>query len=35
MGRHNVDGKPKNWVAGAAIILIWIAVIGLIAFRLF
>jgi uncharacterized membrane protein YkvA (DUF1232 family) len=26
------DGKPKNWVAGAVIILIWIAIIWLIVY---
>lgn len=29
------DGKPKNWIAGAVIILIWIIVIGLIVFKVF
>jgi uncharacterized membrane protein YkvA (DUF1232 family) len=29
------DGKPKNWVSGAIIILIWAAVIGSIVFKLF
>lgn len=28
------EGKPKNWVAGAAIILIWTAVIGVIVYRI-
>jgi len=26
------DGKPKNWIAGAVIILIWVVVIGLVVF---
>ncbi|MEZ0536640.1 YkvA family protein [Caldicellulosiruptoraceae bacterium PP1] len=29
------DGKPKNWVAGAIIIIIWMAIIGLIAIKIF
>jgi uncharacterized membrane protein YkvA (DUF1232 family) len=29
------DGKPKNWIAGTIIILIWILVIGLVLYKLF
>lgn len=29
------DGKPKNWVAGTIIIIIWVAIIGLIAIKIF
>lgn len=29
------DGKPKNWLAGAIIITIWVAIIGLIAIKIF
>ena len=29
------EGKPKNWIAGALIILIWITVVALILFRIF
>jgi uncharacterized membrane protein YkvA (DUF1232 family) len=28
-------GKPKNWIAGAIIILIWMLVIGLIIYKIF
>lgn len=30
--REFLDGKPRNWVAGAAIILIWLVVLALVAF---
>jgi uncharacterized membrane protein YkvA (DUF1232 family) len=29
------NGKPKNWVSGVIIILIWATVIGLIVYKLF
>lgn len=29
------EGKPKNWIAGALIVLIWITVVSLILFRIF
>lgn len=28
------DGKPKNWIAGAIIILVWIVIICLVIFKL-
>jgi len=29
------DSKPKNWIAGALIILIWVAVAGYVLYRIF
>jgi uncharacterized membrane protein YkvA (DUF1232 family) len=28
------DGKPKNWAAGAVIIVVWVIVIGLVIYKL-
>lgn len=29
------DGKPKNWIAGGIIVLIWILIISLIIYKIF
>jgi hypothetical protein len=29
------EGKPKNWVSGAIIIMIWVFIVGLIVLKLF